>query len=382
MLLTGKILTQYISFRPVMFSAFVALAELARRAGIPPGVINVIICRPGHAAETTSHILSAPPVRLVTFTGSTKVGTEIAKVAAQRVLRTCFELGGNAPFIIHDDANLDLAIDDLMKVKFRTTGQVCITCNRVYVHDSIYDNVIIRLRPRLDALKRRMGNGLREDVSLGPLTPKRAMGRIEAVVKDAISKGAVVEFGGHRGLDAEYTDIEPPEPIRNGAESCAGEQSDGKRENGDTNRDGSAENDGDEGLASSSWGVKPDNFYVPTLLSNMHDNMDMVSQEIFGPIIPLYRFHTEAEVLDRAGRVTAEDSTGGLAAYVYTRSHARGKRAVRELHVGMVGLNSIYLSDPRTTFGGVGLSGIGREGGPGLEEYCEKKYYVDRYDID
>jgi succinate-semialdehyde dehydrogenase / glutarate-semialdehyde dehydrogenase len=149
------------SFRRAISSAFVALAELARRAGIPPGVINVIISRPGHASETTSQILSAPPVRLVTFTGSTQVGTEIAKLAAQRVLRTCFELGGNAPFIIHDDANLDLAIDDLMKVKFRSTGQVCISCNRVYVHDSIYDNVINRLRPRLDALKRRMGNGLR-----------------------------------------------------------------------------------------------------------------------------------------------------------------------------------------------------------------------------
>jgi acyl-CoA reductase-like NAD-dependent aldehyde dehydrogenase len=207
------------------------------------------------------------------------------------------------------------------------------------------------------------------------------MGRIEAIVEDAISKGAVVEFGGYRGLDAEHTDLEPPELIRNGAENGVGEQNDEKKENGNTNKDRAAENGGEE-IASSSWGVKPDNFYVPTLLSNVHDNMDMVSQEIFGPIIPLYRFHTEAEVLHRAGRVTAEDSTGGLAAYVYTRSHARGKRAVRELHVGMVGLNSIYLSDPRTTFGGVGLSGIGREGGPGLEEYCEKKYYVDRYDVD
>jgi succinate-semialdehyde dehydrogenase / glutarate-semialdehyde dehydrogenase len=319
-------------------------------------------------------------VRLVSFTGSIGVGTEIAKVAGQRVLRTCFELGGNAPFIIHDDANLDLAIEDLIMLKFHASGQVCVTANRVYVHDSVYDVVIGKLRPYLEAVKTHMGNGLREDASIGPLTTKRAMGRIEAIVEDAVSKGAVVEFGGYRGLDAEHTTSDPPEPIHDGAGSGGRGQRDGKVENGGMNGDAAARNDRD-GFDDSNREVKADNFYVPTLLSNVHDNMDMYSQEIFGPIIPLYRFHTEVEVLDRAGRITAEDSKGGLAAYVYTRSHARGKRAVRDLHVGMVGLNSTYLSDPRGTFGGVGLSGIGREGGPGLDEYCEKKYYVDRYDV-
>jgi succinate-semialdehyde dehydrogenase / glutarate-semialdehyde dehydrogenase len=317
---------------------------------------------------------------MVSFTGSTRVGIEIAKVAAQRVLRTCLELGGNAPFIIYDDANLDIAVDDLMACKFRCAGQVCISCNRVFVQDSVYENVIRRLRPRVEALGRQMGNGLRDGVAIGPMTNERALLRIESLIHDAVSKGAMLEVGGYRGIDPLSTDVWVREN-----DFDATRRKEGREDGGTLNGGEMSEHDrysNGEGYPVTSWETTSENFFAPTLLSNVHDNMDIASQEIFGPIIALYRFHTEAEVLDRAGRVASDDSTGGLAGYVYTLSHARGRRAVRELHVGMVGLNSTYLSDPKTNFGGVGLSGIGREGGPGLEEYSVKKYVVDRFDVD
>jgi succinate-semialdehyde dehydrogenase / glutarate-semialdehyde dehydrogenase len=317
---------------------------------------------------------------MVSFTGSTRVGIEIAKVAAQRVLKTCLELGGNAPFIIYDDANLDVAVDDLMACKFRCAGQVCISCNRVFVHDSVYDDVIRRLRPRVEALGRQMGNGLRDDVAIGPMANERALRRLEGLIHDAVSKGAMLEVGGFTGIDPLSTDLWVRENDTDATQEKERIENGGRRHGIDLSEHDRPSNG--DGYSVTSWETRSENFFAPTLLSNVHDNMDIASQEIFGPVIALYRFHTEAEVLDRAGRVTADDSIGGLAGYVYTLSHARGRRAIRELHVGMVGLNSTYLSDPMTNFGGVGLSGIGREGGPGLEEYSVTKYVVDRFDVD
>ena len=287
-----------------------AFVELAERAGIPAGVINIVT---GETAAIGAELTSNPIVRKLTFTGSTPVGKQLMAECARTVKRTSMELGGNAPFIVFDDANLESAVAGAMISKYRNAGQTCVCANRILVQEGCYDAFVEKLTEAVSKLK--MGNGAHEGVNIGPLITEKAAKDVLAFVDDAVSKGATVVIGG-KGSDL------------------------GK------------------------------NFVEPTILTNVTDDMRVFREEIFGPVAPLFKFKTEEEAIQRAN-----DTEFGLACYFYSRDIGRIWRVAEALEYGIVGINEGIISNEMAPFGGVKESGQGREGSKyGLDDYLEIKY--------
>jgi len=289
-----------------------ALAVLAAKAGIPPGVFNIVS---GDAAAIGGALTESDVVRKLSFTGSTRVGKLLAKQSADTLKKLSLELGGNAPFIVFDDADIDAAVQGAMASKFRNTGQTCVCVNRFYVQDGVYDAFTQALAQA--ARKMRVGDALQGDVEQGPLINQAALSKVEAHVADALQKGAKVLTGGKR-------------------HALGG------------------------------------TFYEPTVLVDASSSMLIAQEETFGPVAACFRFKTEDEA------VTAANATPfGLSAYLYTRDLARAWRVGEALESGMVGINEGILSTEVAPFGGVKQSGLGREGSKyGLDEYTELKYMM------
>jgi succinate-semialdehyde dehydrogenase / glutarate-semialdehyde dehydrogenase len=292
-------------------SAF-ALVELANRAGIPPGVVNIVA---GRTSEIGGELTSNPIVRKLTFTGSTQIGKKLMAESAATVKRTSMELGGNAPFIVFDDADLDAAVAGAMLCKFRNAGQTCVCANRILVQDGVYDEFSQKLQAAAAGLM--LGNGTTEGVTMGPLIHAGAANDVMGFIEDAVASGATVVSGGHR--------------------SDLGES-----------------------------------FIEPTILTNVNDEMRVFRQEIFGPVAPLFKFSTEEEAI-----AMANDTEFGLACYFYSRDVGRIWRVGEGLEYGIVGINEGIISNEMAPFGGVKESGQGREGSKyGLDDYLEIKYML------
>ena len=288
-----------------------ALAELAHRVGIPAGVLNVVTT--GNAIAVGRELTGNPIVRKVSFTGSTEVGKILMRQSADTVKKISLELGGNAPFIVFDDADVPAAVRGAMGSKYRNAGQTCICANRLYVHDAVYDEFAKGFTAAVRELQ--VGPGTQDGVSVGPLINDEAAEKVERLVRDALAKGASATVGGNR-------------------HALGGR------------------------------------FFEPTVLTNVTRSMAIADEEIFGPVAPLYRFETEEEVVR-----LANDTPYGLAAYFYARDIARIWRVSEALDYGMVGVNTTVISSPLTPFGGMKESGIGREGSKyGIEEFLETKY--------
>ena len=294
------------------FSAL-ALAELAHRAGIPKGVLNVVTGAAHSAPAIGQELCANPVVRKISFTGSTEVGRILMRQSADTVKKLSLELGGNAPFLVFDDADLDAAADALMQCKFRNAGQTCVSANRIYVQASVYDAFAEKFGRRLAGLQ--VGRGTDAGVSVGPLIDEQGLFKVEAHVSDAVAKGAKVLIGGKR-------------------HALGGR------------------------------------FFEPTLLTDVPMNAKLSKEETFGPIAPLIKFNTEAEAI-----ALANDSEFGLAAYFFARDVGRVFRVGEALESGMVGINTGIISNEVAPFGGVKQSGLGREGSRyGIEDYLEIKY--------
>jgi succinate-semialdehyde dehydrogenase/glutarate-semialdehyde dehydrogenase len=290
-------------------SAF-AFVELAERAGVPPGVINVVA---GRTSEIGAEMTSNPIVRKLTFTGSTPVGKKLMADCAATVKRTSMELGGNAPFIVFDDADLDAAIVGAMICKFRNAGQTCVCANRILVQEGVYDEFAEKLKVAAAGLK--LGEGTADGVTMGPLIHEGAANDVMTFIEDAVASGATVVSGGGR--------------------SDLGEC-----------------------------------FVEPTILTNVNDDMRVFREEIFGPVAPLFKFSTEDEAI-----AMANDTEFGLACYFYSRDIGRIWRVGEALEYGIVGINEGIISNEMAPFGGVKESGQGREGSKyGLDDYLEIKY--------
>ena len=293
-----------------------ALMPLLAQAGVPPGVVNVVPS--WRSRQVVAGMLADLRVRVVSFTGSTEVGRTLICEAANNVVRPCMELGGNAPFIVLDDADLDAALEGAMIAKMRNMGEACTAANRFYVHESLVAEFSQKLAERMGALQ--AGNGLSEGVSVGPLIDGAARDRIASLVADAVSRGARLLTGG---------------------KAPAG----------------------------------PGFFYLPTVLADVPADAAVVREEIFGPVAAIQSFRTDDEVVRLANACEL-----GLTAYVYTRDLSRGLQLSERLEVGMVGLNRGLVSDPAAPFGGVKLSGLGREGGSeGIQEFLETQYIAVRW---
>jgi succinate-semialdehyde dehydrogenase/glutarate-semialdehyde dehydrogenase len=287
-----------------------ALAELGRRAGIPPGVFNVLT---GSAAAIGGEMTSNPAVRKLTFTGSTEIGKKLMVQCAGTVKKLSMELGGNAPFIVFDDADLDAAVAGAIASKYRNTGQTCVCANRLLVQAGVYDRFAAKLKEAVGKL--RVGDGLLGVTDQGPLIDAKAVAKVEEHIADAVANGAEVILGGKR------------------------------HELGGT-------------------------FFQPTILTGVTSSMLMAREETFGPVAPLFKFETEAEAI-----TLANDTEFGLAAYIYTRDLARSWRVSEAVEYGIVGLNTGIISTEVAPFGGVKESGIGREGSKyGILDYTEIKY--------
>ena len=287
-----------------------ALAVLAERAGFPPGVLNIVT---GNAKAIGGEMTANPIVRKLSFTGSTEVGRLLMQQVASTVKKISLELGGNAPFIVFDDAELDAAADGAIVSKYRNTGQTCVCANRLFVQDSVYDAFAAKLAERVRALK--VGPGTEAGVTQGPLINQAALDKVEEHVADATSHGARVVTGGKRhALGA--------------------------------------------------------TFYEPTVLADVTPEMKIFREETFGPVAPLIRFHDDAEVIELANRTEF-----GLASYFYSRDIGRIWRVAEALDYGMVGVNTGLITTEVAPFGGVKQSGLGREGSKyGIDEYVEVKY--------
>lgn len=291
------------------FSAL-ALAVLAERAGMPKGVCNVIT---GPSGATGKELTGNPLVRKLSFTGSTEVGRVLLEQCAKTIKKTSMELGGNAPFIVFDDADLDQAVKGAMASKFRNTGQTCVCANRILVQDGVYDEFAAKLKQAVEALA--VGDGMEPGVTQGPLINKNAVLKVEEHVSDALGKGANIVTGGKRHK-------------RGG------------------------------------------NFYEPTVLANVSRDAMIFQEETFGPVAPLFRFNTEEEAIR-----LANDTPFGLASYFYARDVGRIFRVAEALEYGIIGINEGLISTPEVPFGGMKESGLGREGSRhGIEEYLEIKY--------
>jgi succinate-semialdehyde dehydrogenase/glutarate-semialdehyde dehydrogenase len=291
------------------FSAL-AMAELAHRAGIPAGVFNVIT---GDAIAIGGELTSSRTVRKLSFTGSTEVGRILLRQCADTVKKVSLELGGNAPFVVFEDADLDKAVEGVMISKFRNAGQTCVCANRIYVHNAIYETFTKKLADAVTAL--RVGDGLTEGVTIGPLINQPAVDKVRLHIDDALERGANVHTGGQ----------------------C--------HELG--------------GL-----------FFQPTILTNVAPGSALLDEETFGPVAALIRFNLEEEVVK-----LCNDTEFGLAAYFYTRDIGRIWRVAEALEYGMVGINEGLISTEVAPFGGMKQSGLGREGSKyGIDDYLETKY--------
>ena len=291
------------------FSA-IALAVLAERAGLPAGLFSVIT---GSAAQIGAEMTANPVVRKLTFTGSTEIGVQLYAQSAKTIKKLGLELGGNAPFIVFDDADLDAAVEGALIAKFRNNGQTCVCANRIYVQDGVYDAFAEKLTAAVAKLK--TGDGFATGVNLGPLIDQAAVEKVKEHVADAVSKGAKVALGGQ------------------------------PHELGGT-------------------------FFQATVLTGVTPEMAVAREETFGPIAPLFRFTDEAEVIAQAN-----DTEFGLASYFYARDLARVFRVSEALEYGMVGVNTGLISTAEAPFGGVKLSGLGREGSHfGMDDFIELKY--------
>jgi succinate-semialdehyde dehydrogenase / glutarate-semialdehyde dehydrogenase len=292
-----------------------AMAWIGAEAGLPPGVLNVVC---GDARAIGRVFTSHPAVRSISLTGSTATGAALMSQAGAQIKRTSMELGGNSPFIVLDDANLDRAAGDLIRVKFMSNGQMCVTANRIFVQEPVYDAFRQRVVERVKALV--VGNGLDSDVDVGPLISHDAVAAVNELVEDAVAAGARLLVGGPSAL---------PESLR------------------------------------------PGSFYPPTVLEDAADGMRIAREEIFGPVIPLFRFVDDEEVVRRSN-----DTEYGLAAYVYAGSLDRGVRVARAVEAGIVGINDMRPLRAEVPFGGVKKSGVGREGGrEGIEEFLEVRVF-------
>jgi len=289
-----------------------ALAELGQRAGLPPGVFNVVT---GSASVVGSELATHPVVRKLSFTGSTEVGAKLMVQCAPSIKRLSLELGGNAPFIVFDDADLEAAIEGAMASKYRNSGQTCVCANRLLIQEGIYEEFSAGLAEAARS-QLRVGNGLEEGVSQGPLIEMKAVEKVEMHIRDAVAKGARVALGGNRhALGGTY--------------------------------------------------------FEPTILIDVSSDMLVAKDETFGPLAPLFRFSTEAEAIHMAN-----DTEFGLAAYFFTRDLGRTWRVGEALEYGMVGVNTGLISTEVAPFGGMKASGIGREGSRyGIDEYLEMKYW-------
>lgn len=286
-----------------------ALAELAQRAGFPKGVLNIITC--AQAEEVGTHLTTHPKVRKISFTGSTEVGKILMKNAAENVTKMSLELGGNAPFLVFDDADLEAAAEGAITSKYRNAGQTCICANRILVQDSVYSEFMDLYKKKVSALK--VGDGREEGVKIGPLINKQGVEKVKRLLEDATSNGARLTLGGTTDHDL---------------------------------------------------------FFQPTIIENVNSKMDIHSEEIFGPVSAVYRFNTEED-----GIAMANDTIYGLAAYFYAKDIGRVWRVSEALEYGMVGVNTGAISTAVAPFGGVKQSGIGREGSKyGVEEYLKVKY--------
>jgi succinate-semialdehyde dehydrogenase / glutarate-semialdehyde dehydrogenase len=291
--------------------SMLALAQLFEEAGLPAGVLNVITS--SSSSEVSKPIIEDPRLRKLTFTGSTEVGRKLVEQSAQGLLRTSMELGGNAPFIVFPDADLDAAVEGAVIAKMRNIGEACTAANRFHVAGRVADEFAEKLAGKLGEMK--VGRGVEDDVKVGPLIDATQRGKVAELVQDATGKGAQVLVGGREREGAGY-------------------------------------------------------FYEPTVLGGVSPDANLLKEEIFGPVAPVIGFDDEDAAI-----AAANDTEYGLVAYVYTRDIKRAFRVVEKLETGMVGLNQGMVSNPAAPFGGVKASGFGREGGPeGIDEYLDIKY--------
>lgn len=354
--------------------ASLVFAELSRRAGVPAGVCNIVVCRESQSVAAVERMLRAPPVRLVSFTGSCRAGAAVTRLAADGMLRTCMELGSaGAPFIIFDDADVDAAVDALMAAKFRATGQACIAADRVLVQEGVVDAVLSKLRGRVIALNALVGNGLVDGVAVGPLINRGAVDRMADFVSDALDAGAVLEVGGipnsvRRRRQSELAAPPSPSPIVTSPPSPRVVINGSRAPPPPSALPASAP-------AAYAGEAGDGSFFPPTLLSHVTPGMRIFREEVFGPVLAVCAFGGDAAGLAAAG-AGAGAAAGGLAAYAFTRSLARADAAAAALDAGMVAINCAALSDARTPFGGTGASGHAREGGPGLADYTHSKYVL------
>ena len=291
--------------------SMLALAEILQEAGLPDGVLNVVTAK--GAGSVMEPMIRDPRARKLSFTGSTSVGRKLIEQSAEQVLKVSMELGGNAPFLVFDDADLDAAVDGAMLAKMRNIGEACTAANRFYVHADVADEFSRKLTERMAAL--RIGRGVTDDVEVGPLIDQAQLDKVDELVTDAVGRGAQVQLGGSRGDGEGY-------------------------------------------------------FYPPTVLKDVPLDARMTSEEIFGPVAPISTFTDEATALREAN-----NTEYGLVAYVFTKDLQRALRVSEGLETGMVGLNQGVVSNPAAPFGGVKASGLGREGGKvGIDEFLETKY--------
>ncbi|MGJ9422356.1 NAD-dependent succinate-semialdehyde dehydrogenase [Aeromicrobium sp. CF3.5] len=291
------------------------LADLLKQAGLPDGVLNVVTT--SSTGEVMGPLIEDPRLRKLTFTGSTGVGRKLIEQSAAGVLRVSMELGGNAPFVVFDDADIDAAVDGAMLAKMRNVGEACTAANRFIVHESVAEEFGTKLTEKMAAMT--VGRGTDDGVQVGPLVDSTQRDKVADLVADAIAQGATVLTGGERPDTSQYG---------------------------------------------------TDTYYPPTVLTNVSKDAEIWTEEIFGPVAPIYTFSDEQEGIDMAN-----DTEFGLVAYAFTRDHARVVRVYEGLQTGMVGINQGVVSNPAAPFGGVKASGFGREGGAeGIEEYLETKY--------
>ena len=289
------------------FSAL-ALMELAERAGIPKGVLSVVT---GSAGDIGSELTGNPLVRKLSFTGSTEIGRQLMQECAKDIKKVSLELGGNAPFIVFDDADLDAAVDGALASKYRNAGQTCVCANRFYVQAGVYDQFVAKFSAKVKAMK--VGNGFEDGVVQGPLIEPAALDKVQRHIDDAIAKGGKLITGGNK---------------------LAGQ------------------------------------FFEPTVIGDATANMLCSTEETFGPLAPIYRFKTDQEAID-----AANNTEFGLASYFYSRDIGRIFRVAEALEYGMVGINAGVIATEHVPFGGVNQSGLGREGSRhGMDEYLEMKY--------
>lgn len=287
-----------------------ALAELANRAGIPEGVFNVVT---GSASEVGNELTGNPLVRKLSFTGSTEIGRQLMEQCAKDIKKVSLELGGNAPFIVFDDADLDKAVEGALASKFRNAGQTCVCANRLYVQDGVYDRFAEKLQQAVSKLQ--IGDGLQPNVTIGPLIDEKAIAKVQEHIADALGKGARIVTGGK-------------------VHELGG------------------------------------NFFQPTILVDVPGDAKVAKEETFGPLAPLFRFKDEADIIAQAN-----DTEFGLAAYFYARDLSRVFRVGEALEYGIIGINTGLISTEVAPFGGVKSSGLGREGSKyGIEDYLEIKY--------